>query len=182
MKNTFLQELREKQGLSQRVFAEKTGISRGRLRRLEGGYFSEITFKELQLVSGALGVTCEEFFRDRKPPSQGPFLRRSGEGGLELDFKKAGFKTVSFFPEYPRLFAGKIFVSPKKRLPASQTPQAPAIFLHLLLGTLSLELGGKSYEIREGDSFLFCGNSPYTLENPLLRDSVGLLVTLPASL
>ena len=175
-----LRKLREKQGLSQRTFSEKTGISRGRLRRLEGKRFDLATYGELIRISKALGVDLGEMFQKEEALSDGAYLVRAGQTAFQLDVTGEGYKIVSFLPPRGDLFCGKLFVSAKKGLSSAHAPRAGTIFLQMLLGSLRVTMKGQIHEIQEGDSLVFPGGGPYTIENLLLRDSVALFLTLPA--
>lgn len=174
-----LRVLREARGVSQRTLSESAGISRGRLRRLEEGRFQEATFAELSRLAGALGVDVREFFRGTEINTHGTHLTRAGEQGFEMKGNGAGYRIVSYLPPRPDLFAGKIFISPRKKWPSAETPRAGTIFLQMMLGTLRVAMGSESYHVEEGDSFVFHGDTPYALENPLLREAVGFVVTIP---
>ncbi len=174
-----LPRIREKQGMSQRVLAEKCGISRGRLRRLEGKEFDHITYAELRRISETLGVETGEIFFG-SGATYDFYLGRKGQSALQWDVPSVGYRVISFVPVQKNLFVGKLFVSAKKRLSSAHTPRAGTIFLQMLLGKFRIQMAGESYEIEEGDHLLFRGSVPYTIENPLLRDSEALLLTLPA--
>lgn len=175
-----LRRIREKQGVSQRVLAEKCGISRGRLRRLEGKEFDHVTYAELKRISGTLGVEPSEIFFASERLSCDFYLGKKGQDAFQWDAAGTGYRIVSLIPARKDLFVGKLSVLPKKLLSAAHTPQAGTIFIEMVLGKFRIEIGGQSYEIEEGDHLLFHGDVPYTLENPLLRDSEAILFTLPS--
>ncbi len=174
-----LRRFREKQGTSQRKLAEESGISRGRLRRLEGPDFEQATFDELRRISAALGVEVEKLFEGILPDNRA-CLRKSGNAAFEMDYPDLGFKIVSFLPPRDNFFIGKLFIRQRRRLLADQTPRAKTIFIQTLLGSVKVEAKGSLYEIAEGDSLFFPGDLPYALENPIRRDSVVLFFTLPS--
>lgn len=175
-----LQRIREERGVSQRLLAEKLGISRGRLRRLEGKEFEQVTYRELQRISQALGVGMEEIFLGSAPAASDFHLGRKGQSVFQWDSSSAGYKIISLLPARKDFFVGKLFLSAKKRIPAAHTPRAQTLFLEMVLGKFRLERGSEAYEIEEGDHLLFPGDIPYTIENPLLRDSAAFLLTFPA--
>ena len=175
-----LRKMREKEGVSQRVLAEKCEISRGRLRRLEGKEFDHVTYGELKRISDALGVEPGEMFFGADALTYDFYLGRKGESAFQWDAPGVGYKITSLTPTRKDLFVGRLFVSAKRRLSSAHTPRAGTIFLEMLLGKLRLELAAESYEIEEGDHLLFRGNVGYSIENPLLRDSEAFLLTLPA--
>lgn len=179
-KGSLLRELREKQGLSQRTLSEKAGISRGRLRRLEGRQFELATYGELKRITHALGIELGEIFDGEDLLTPGFSIGKAGQTAFEIDARNAGYKIVSFLSPRPDLFSGKLFVSGGRQVPSNQVPCAEKIFLQMLLGSLRIFVKGETHEIEEGDSFLFCGDAPYTIENSLSRDSVALILTVPA--
>lgn len=179
-RNSLLRQWREKQGMSQRILAQKCEISRGRLRRLEGKEFDHVTYAELKRISGALGIEPGEIFFGSETSACDFYLGRKGQSAFQWDVPNAGYRIISLLPARKDLFVGKLFVGTKKRLSPSHTPRAGMVFLEMLLGKFRVEVGGENYEVEEGDHLLFRGSVPYTIENPLLRDSEALLITLPA--
>lgn len=177
---SLLRKMREKQGVSQRMLAEKCGISRGRLRRLEGKEFDQVTYAELRRISEALGVEPGEIFFGDEALAYDFHLGRKGESSFQWDAESVGYKILSLIPVRKDLFVGKLFVSGKKCLSSMHAPRAGVVFLQMLLGKFRIQVAGESHEIGEGDRLLFRGNVPYRIENPLLRDSEALLLTLPA--
>lgn len=176
----FLRRLREKLGFSQRDLCRRTGICRGRLRRLEETSFDAVTYGELRRISEALGIELHEMFESRDTLSNGPCLARAGTVAFGLDAEGAGYKITSFFPSSKDFFAGKLFVFSRKRVSPLEMSRAETVFLQTLLGTLHIEVGEAVYEVREGDMLVFRGNLLYAVENPYLRDAVALILTLPS--
>ncbi|AFY60541.1 helix-turn-helix transcriptional regulator [Synechococcus sp. PCC 6312] len=60
-----LKKQREDQGLTQSQLAEKLGVSRLRVNRLENGSVNSITPKELKTLI-ELGFSLDEIFQDSK--------------------------------------------------------------------------------------------------------------------
>lgn len=181
MKEKFiLKELRESRGISQRVLAEKSGISRGRLRRLEGELFQQATYEELRRISNALGVRLDELLQGADLEEEGLRIAKSGQIAFQVNAPGAGYQITSFFPASPRLFTGKLFVGPRKRISEKQSPRAETLFLQMLLGSLRLSIRSRVCEIHEGDCILFQAETPYTIENPHLRDAVALILSVPS--
>lgn len=171
-----LRRLRERYRLSQREFAEKCGISRGRLRRLENHEkFDNTTYGELQRISEALGIEIKELLFESFLRVPEPFLRRAGEYPFEWEKPTLGYKLVSFLPAGQDFFAGKLFILPQKSLPSGELPRANFIFIQMLLGIFQVVLGGETHEIKEGDSLLFRGNILYFIQNPTARDAVAFV-------
>lgn len=178
-----LRAIREEKRLSQRDLAQASGISRGRLRGLENGRFDEATFGELKRMAGVLDVELRDFLlATGESGLLGPDLAKRGKIAFQMDLPQAGLRIISPHPPRPDLFSGKIIVSPKKRIPIQYLPRTQAVFLQGLLGRLRIKVRQVVYEIEEGDSLVFQGDDLYILENPMLRDSIAHLVTLPSFL
>lgn len=178
---SFLKKLREGQGISQRDLSEQSGISRGRVRRFEEGGFEDASYDELRRIAQVLHQEVPELLQLLdKPSAAGPTLARAGHAAHRLNAPELGYQIVSFFPARPDLFAGKLFVGAGKKLTNAHTPKASTIFLQMFLGPLNVEISREKYELREGDSFTFKGIGPYTIENPSLRESVTLVLTVPS--
>lgn len=178
--DSLLQKVRMKSGLSQRQLSEKTGISRGRLRRLEGKNFEEVTLRELGKISEALGKDLKELIEQNRDFPGGAFFGRAGEVPFALNVAKNGCRIASL--TFPRddFFIGKLFLGGKKTLEGDGAPCAKTIFIQVLLGAFKLETGHDLFELKEGDRLLFPGRSSYVIRNPLARESVGFFVTVPA--
>ena len=58
-----LRELRERRVLSQGQLAERAGVGRNTINRLEGGRLKKARPSTLQKIAGALGVNPEELVR-----------------------------------------------------------------------------------------------------------------------
>lgn len=178
--DSLLQRVRIKSGLSQRHLAEKSGISRGRLRKLEGRNFEEITLRELGKISEALGKDLKELIERNRDFPRGASVGRAGEVPFELNVANAGCRIASL--TFPRagFFIGKLFLGGRKVLGGEDAPRATAIFIQVLLGAFKLETGEDLFELKEGDRLLFPGNSSYVIRNPFTRESVGFFITIPA--
>lgn len=59
-----IREIRETRGMSQSELAEKTGLTRATIWRLETGEEETTTTKTLLKIAEALGVTVAELFLD----------------------------------------------------------------------------------------------------------------------
>jgi transcriptional regulator with XRE-family HTH domain len=79
-----LRSLRESAGLSQYALAKRSGLSKQAISRLEFGV-NEPVWSTVQLLSAALGVSCESFvdpvLLERTSPVEGKKPRRSRKKG-----------------------------------------------------------------------------------------------------
>lgn len=171
---------RRKRGLSQRALAEEAQISRGRLRRLEGGGFEEASFRELKRIATVLGLEAKRLIAERGELGDEIYHIPAGKMSFQFDGSGVGYRITSLVPASSPLFAGKLFVFPKRLLSEVHVPRARIIFLQMSLGSLVFVREGERRLIREGETLLFEGELPYRLENPGVRESVALLVTQPS--
>ena len=179
-KESVLRRYREEKGLSQRQLSHLVRISRGRLRRLEEGRgFEQATYEELKRLCSALGIEFDEILRSEGGEKEKVFLRRAGESSFFLEVGGSGYRIVSLLPRCEELFVGKIFLAPKGKIAANESPRSKKILLTVLIGGFRAEYLRQSYELNAGDSLLFDGTFPYLLENPLLRESVCFLMAVP---
>jgi len=178
-RSTVLGELRRRQTISQRTFAERSGISRGRLRRLEGGQFEQATLEEFKRMAFALGLEPAELLTATDSPHGGSLLSKAGETSFQIGEASTGLRIRSFFLPQRDIFAGKMFISSQCTVPSGKTPRCKLMFLQLLLGKLKVITSSQTQELREGDCLLFLSPIPYSLKNPLRREAVTLLVTVP---
>jgi mannose-6-phosphate isomerase-like protein (cupin superfamily) len=147
---------------------------------LEGEAFDEATYGELRRMAKTLGLDLNRLVETNPSLQSGFYLSRGESISFQVDGRSVGYKIISSVPPQPNLFVGKLLVLPKASLSAIQTPHAEIIFLQMILGSLAVTFKGESHEVREGRSLIFQGDQPYRIENPLVRESVGLLVTHPA--
>lgn len=169
-----------KSGLSQRQLSEKSGISRGRIRKLEGKSFEEMTLRELGKISEALGKDLKGLIEQNRDFPDGVSVSRAGEVPFELNVANGGCRIASLTLPRDDFFIGKLFLGGRKILGGNEAPRAKTLFLQVLLGTLKIEAGQDLFELKEGDRLLFPGNSNYVIRNPLARESVSFFITLPA--
>jgi len=176
---SLLRSLRVGRGLSQRKLAEKAGISRGRLYRLEAGGFDTATYEELLRISEALGVGVEELLR-ASGSSNGALQNGHQRDLFHLEGKRGQFRIVSLIPPRADLFVGKLILSANGELSSSEVPAARTVFLQALMGYLRVVVDGKNHELREGEHLSLSGHASYTILNPSVREQVSLLITSPA--
>lgn len=178
-KNTGLGELRRRQAISQRTFAERSSISRGRLRRLEGGQFEQATLEEFKRMAFALGIEPAELLTATDSLHEGSLISKAGETSFQIGEASAGFRIRSFFLPQRDIFAGKMFISSQCTVPSGKTPRCKLTFLQMLLGKLKVITSSQTHELCEGDCLLFLSAMPYSLKNSLRREAIVLLVTVP---
>jgi len=173
-----IRRLREKSRLSQRELAEKCGVSRGRLRRLEGEEFNSATYGELKRIAEVLDVEIRELFEESTPFANGAFLKKAAQTAFQFERPEAGYKIAAYLPAGQDLFVGKLFVSPKRRVLTPDLPRGGTVFIQTLLGSFRVTARDETHEMGEGDVLFLTGGSPYSLENSALRESVAYLFSV----
>jgi len=181
-KHSAIWTLREEKGMSQRELAQASGISRGRLRRLENGRFEEVTLEELKRMAGILSADIRDFLAATGESGILPEIVKAGETTFQYELPQAGCRIASYHAPRPDFFSGKLLVAAQKRIAPQYVPKAPSVLIQVVLGQLRIEIRQAGYEIREGDSIVFPGDTPYTIENPALREALANLITVPSFL
>lgn len=149
----------------------------------ENGRFEDVTFDELKRMAEILKTDIRDFLATT---GEGGFLvpelAKSGEAAFQLDLPQAGSRIISHHAPRPDFFSGKLLVAAQKRIAPQYVPKASSVLIQVVLGQLRIEIRQAGYEIREGDSLVFPGDTPYTIENPALREALANLITVPSFL
>lgn len=182
-KHNVILTLREERGMSQRELAQASGISRGRLRHLENGSFEDVTFGELKRMAEILKTDLRDFLAcTAENGFLLPELVKMGEAAFQMELPQAGCRILSHHVPRPDFFSGKLLVGANKLISSKYAPRASSVLIQVVIGKLRVEIREASYEIGEGDSLIFPGDTPYTIENPTLRDCLANLITVPSFL
>ena len=168
--------------MSQRELAQASGISRGRLRHLENGRFEEVTLEELKRMAGILSADIRDFLAATGESGAVPEIVKAGETAFQYELPQAGCRIASYHAPRPDFFSGRISVAATKRIPFEYVPKALSVMIQVVLGELRIEMRQGIYKIKEGDSLIFPGDAPYTIKNPMIRDSLANLITVPSFL
>lgn len=175
-----LRFLRQEKGLSQRRLAEKTGISRGRLYRLEAGGFDTATYEELHRIAAVLEIGVEEIFRSNGLSHGSASNGHGSRDLLQWREKQGKFRIALLLPPRPDLFVGKLILAAGESLSSVEIPATRTVFLQALMGPLRLVLDRKDQELGEGEHLSFSGYASYTILNPSVREQISLLIISPS--
>lgn len=152
---------RERQGLTLTRLAEVTGVTKGFLSQVERDLTSPSVGTLLRLCS-ALDVPIGELFA----ASQGPLVRAAerarvtfgGEGVEEHQLTPAGER---------RLLVLQSEVAPGGGSgDDAYALRSDAEFVHVLAGTLEVQVGDASFQLGAGDSLTFDATTPHRWSNP----------------
>jgi transcriptional regulator with XRE-family HTH domain len=177
-----IRKIREEMGLSQKSLADKMGVERTRLTRLEKKVWSELSLGEVELLAKGLGLKWKELMERFKNQSETQPLYRSSmkEPCFIIDSGK-GYRFSSLIEKPKKCFIGTLHLQPQKILSFDQAPRSEMLFYFILEGELLLTCETKEYLIREKETFMVAGNQSYELYNPhQFCDATALLFSAPS--
>ena len=157
--------LRMAAGASGGELAERCGISRSMLSRIERGLVSA-SVETLDRIASGLGVPISRFFGDQ--PSRTDFSHVRAGHGIQVD--RVGAVADYRYELLGHLLSGNLFVEPYlvTLLPGAEpyvTFQHPGLkFLYLLSGEVRYRYGAKVVELGAGDSLLFEASALHGIE------------------
>ncbi len=154
-----LARLRAESGLTLGALAERTGISRATLSRLERGELSP-TAAMLGRLCTAYGWTLSRLMADAetRPPNLVP-----AAGQAEWKDPGSGYRRRVVSPPAPGLRGELVEVHmPAGASVAFEASPVPGLEHHLFLleGSLSLEVDGTVFKLRAGDCLRYVLNGP----------------------
>lgn len=172
-----LRVLRQERELSQRVLAERAGLSPNAISLIERDEISP-SVATLQRLAGALGVKMSYFFDDATlaqvihvRPNQRPAFRNAG-----LTIEGLGAHLADQQME-PFLIA----LAPHAEMGVGQVGHAGHELICCLAGSVQYEIDGVSYLVDAGDILLFEANLPHRWGNPGDQEARLLLVLQAAT-
>lgn len=174
--------LREQKGLSQKQLANRIGMERTRLVRLEQKNWGEMSVGDLELISNALGFRVSELLNRFSGFGREGIANRTllAVPHFKVDSGK-GYRFGSVLEKPECCFVGTLHIEPQKGVPHAETPKASFIFYLVLEGDLLLTMGCKEYRLREKESFTVNASSSYEFYNPHQFKEASLLIfSLPS--
>jgi transcriptional regulator with XRE-family HTH domain len=171
-----LRAARRERGLSLAAVAARSGLTKGFLSEVERDLTSPSVGSLLRLCA-ALDVSIGELF----DADQGPVVRAAerapigfgGEGVDEFQLTPAGER---------RLLVLQSDIAPGGGSgPEPYGLETDAEFVHVLAGTLDVDVAGTSFRLAAGDSMTFDAAAPHTWGNPSRTQPARVLwVLVPA--
>ena len=158
-----LRQKRIDQELTIANVAELAGLSAGMVSKIENGQVST-SLESLQNLTGALGLTFSQLFRDYDSPEGGAQHVKRGEG---LEVVRRGtrrghtYNLLSYSRGQPRNFE-PFLISMDDESEAFPTFQHEGMqFIHMLEGIIEYRHGNECYWLERGDSLTFDAQVPH---------------------
>ena len=154
-----IKQMRNQKGLTQEELADRCELTKGYISQLENDLNSP-SIATLTDILSALGSNLSEFFREE--------AKEKVVFGKEEYFEKDadGVLWKWLIPNAQKKDIEPILVTIQ---PGAETetdlPHMGEEFGYVLSGAVTLELGGKSYRVRKGDSFSFKPSQQHHLKN-----------------
>jgi transcriptional regulator with XRE-family HTH domain len=171
-----LRATRRDRGLSLADLAERSGLTKGFLSEVERDLTSPSVGSLLRLCA-ALDLPVGELF----DAGQGPVVRAAER--TPIAFGGQGVDEFQLTPAGER----RVLVLQSDIAPGGGSGDEPyslasdAEFVHVLEGTLDIDVGGTPYRLADGDSLTFDAGAPHTWGNPSRsRPARVLWVLVPA--
>ncbi len=159
-----VKELRREQGLTLEGLAERSGVSRAMISKIERGEKNPTLVVAARLAEG-FGVTLSRLagVEERREVA---FLPR--EGRMVMRDPETGFERQLLSPT----FAGRGVEFVRNVVPEGGTsgefpPHRKGVQEHVMVerGELAATLGGEEYRLREGDALYFEADVPHRFDN-----------------
>lgn len=162
-----IRELRQRHGLTIADVAERAGISRGMLSKIENAQ-SATSLETLSRLAGALGVSLSALFRNYDVPDGSAQLVKKDEG---MEVVRRGTKRghtyhlLAYDQGPTKVFEPFLITidSPQATFPVFEHPGTE--FIHMLEGRMDYRHGQHTYALGPGDSLTFRGEVPHGPEN-----------------
>jgi transcriptional regulator with XRE-family HTH domain len=161
-----VRDLRIQHGLTIAAVAERAGISRGMLSKIENAQ-TATSLDTLEQIANALGVTLSRLFRNYNIPAEGAQLVKSGQG---MEVVRRGTKSghtyhLLAYDQGPNKTFEPFLITledPGEEFTAFE--HSGTEFIHMLEGTLEYRVGNETYRLEPGDSLTFRGEIPHRPE------------------
>jgi transcriptional regulator with XRE-family HTH domain len=160
---TTIRDLRQNHGLTIADVAEKVGISRGMLSKIENAQ-TATSLETLAKLANALGVSLSTLFRNYNMPEGGAQLVKQGEG---MEVVRRGTKRghtyhLLAYDQGPTKLFEPFLITMDDASEVFPTFEHPGLeFIYLLQGKLEYRHGQHTYLLEAGDSLTFRGEIPH---------------------
>jgi len=181
-----IKKIRQQMGISAKVLANRAGISSGMLSQLENGS-TQGSVETLRKIAKVLDTTIASLFSEESE------IPHSGAHESQLVVRKEARKKISFpdplykcellVPDLQGAVECVLVELEPQRITDELLPHTRGgeeIDL-VISGTISVQLGEKSYLLEEGDTIRFNPKTPHKIENKSdLRASYISIITPPS--
>ncbi|WP_231363467.1 helix-turn-helix domain-containing protein [Thioalkalivibrio sulfidiphilus] len=164
-----LREKRQAQSLTIADVADLAGVSRGMLSKIENGQVST-SLETLRKLSGVLGMTLAQLFKNFDVPEGGAQHVKSGEG---LEVVRRGTRRghtyhLLAYDQGPRKQVEPFLITMDDASEVFPTLTHPGVeFIYMLEGRIEYRHGRNTYLLEPGDSLTFKGSIPHGPERLL---------------
>lgn len=178
-----VRRLRRERGLSGVALCRASGeLDPKTLTALEKGRIRNPSIQTLRGVCAGLGLSISELFREAEMGLQTHLSKGTQKGSFTLEFPKKGLRIISYTPLVRDFFCGKLILQPRTRIEDEVLGQKHPVYLAAMVGRIEVIVGGRSFNLKEGENLFFDGSLRHSLVNPLQRECTVLLVTAPSFL
>jgi len=170
-----IRDLRKERNLTLKDLSSKTGLSVSFLSQIENGS-SSLAITSLKKIAEALGVNINYFF---EVPEGHNFLVKSEE---EKVFKMEGSNSefIRISGDFPnRKLEAIITIIPPEQKHGSSFTHPGEEFVYVLDGMLIVNIDGKEYLVKPGDSIHYPSTAEHQWINPLKQETKLLTVLTP---
>lgn len=164
-----LRHIRLDNGLTIAEVANRAGVSRGMLSKIENGLTSP-SLEKLEHLANALGVTLSKLFNDYDTPKGGAQYVKNGEG---LEVVRRGTKSghtyhLLAYDQGPKKLFEPFLISLEEESEVfSPFEHSGTEFIYMLEGRLEYTVGDEQYVLEPGDSLTFDAEIPHRPEAKL---------------
>jgi transcriptional regulator with XRE-family HTH domain len=174
-----IRDLRQRHGLTIAEVADRAGISRGMLSKIENAQ-TATSLDSLNRLAQALGVSLSALFRNYDVPEGSAHLVKSGEG---MEVVRRGtrrghtYHLLAHEQGPTKLFEPFLITidSPDATFPVFEHPGTE--FLYMLEGRMEYRHGQHTYLLTPGDALSFRGEVPHGPEH-LIELPIRFLATI----
>ncbi len=177
-----IRAFREQKGKKAVEVAKSSGIDPRTFTAIETGRIKNPSLQNIQAIAKALDVSPAEIFSKAELDQKKNAYQGDQKGEFSLEFPSENFRIISFTPIVPEFFVGKIHMGASAKINADALPIKGRIFIQVILGKLKISVTQNEFCLKEGDHFLLSSSLPHCFENPLMKESSFLLVTVPSFL
>ena len=176
---TTMRQLRLQHSLTIAEVAERTGISRGMLSKIENG-LAATSLETLEQLANALGVTLSKLFQNYNLPAGRAQFVKKGQG---MEVVRRGTKVghtyhLLVYDQGPKKVFEPFLISlddAGEEFPSFEHPGTE--FIHMLEGKLEYRVGEDTFMLTNGDSLTFRGEIPHGPEN-LIETPISFLAMI----
>ncbi|MCU0533164.1 MAG: XRE family transcriptional regulator [Hydrococcus sp. Prado102] len=158
-----IRELRQKHGLTIAEVADRVGISRGMLSKIENAQ-TATSLETIAKLANALGVSLSSLFRNYNMPDGGAQLVKNDRG---MEVVRRGTKCghtyhLLAYDQGPTKVFEPFLITMDDASEVFPTFEHSGVeFIHMLEGKLEYRHGKKTYLLEPGDSLTFRGEIPH---------------------